>query len=120
MLVGKVEASKRVVRAMPDSPLSRRFHTPSMEWPIGVTQPIPVMTTRFMGVQLAVQADALRSLSTPPRRGKLCAAPDLSRGRSGAAQSLPRRGRIARLSTDRLEHQRRVLSAQAINAADRN
>src|SRR5213079_1072985 len=37
-----------VVFAMPDSPLSRRFHTASMEWPIGVTQPMPVMTTRFM------------------------------------------------------------------------
>src|SRR5438477_12291564 len=48
MLVGKVDASKSVVRAIPDSPLSRRFHTPSMEWPIGVTQPIPVMTTRFI------------------------------------------------------------------------
>ena len=45
MVVGKVEASKMLVRAMPDSPASRRFQTSSMEWPIGVIQPIPVMTT---------------------------------------------------------------------------
>jgi len=30
MLVGKVDASKMLVRAMPDSPASRRRHTPSM------------------------------------------------------------------------------------------
>ena len=33
---------------MPDSPASRRCQTASMAWPIGVIQPIPVMTTRFM------------------------------------------------------------------------
>ena len=49
-VVGKVEALKRVVGAMPDSLLRRRFQTDSMEWPIGVIQPIPVMTTRFMVV----------------------------------------------------------------------
>src|SRR4051812_10555102 len=59
MLVGKVDASKSVVRAMPDSPLSRRFHTASMEWPIGVTQPIPVMTTRFMVRPLEVVATVI-------------------------------------------------------------
>jgi hypothetical protein len=48
MLVGKVEALKRVVRAIPLSPLSRRFHTSSIECPMGVIQPIPVMTTRFI------------------------------------------------------------------------
>ena len=37
-----------LVRAMPDSPSSSRFQTVSMEWPIGVIQPIPVMTTRFI------------------------------------------------------------------------
>src|SRR3954451_8704584 len=73
MLVGKVLASKMVVREMPDSPLSRRFQTDSMEWPMGVTQPIPVMTTRcfisidhpqrspaiaiFLGVGLAADED---------------------------------------------------------------
>src|SRR5215212_9431768 len=72
MLVGKVDASKSVVRAIPDSPLSRRFHTLSMEWPIGVTQPIPVMTTRFM----------------------------------------------AWLRVHFLEHQRRVLSPEAVDGAD--
>jgi len=46
MLVGNVPASKRVVRAIPDSPFISRDHTPSMDWPIGVIQPIPVMTTR--------------------------------------------------------------------------
>src|SRR5688572_21953371 len=70
-VVGNVEASKSVVRSIPDSPASRRLHTPSMSWPIGVIQPIPVMTTRRM----------LIPLSHP------------------------------------LEHQRRVLPAQAVNAA---
>jgi len=46
--VGNVEASKIVVRDIPDSPARSRFHTLSMECPIGVTQPIPVMTTRFI------------------------------------------------------------------------
>src|SRR5579884_3769157 len=48
MLVGNVLASKSVVRAIPDSPASSRFHTASIECHIGVTQPIPVMTTLFM------------------------------------------------------------------------
>ena len=47
MLVGNVAASNIVVRATPLSPAIRRFHTPSMSCPIGVIQPIPVMTTRF-------------------------------------------------------------------------
>ena len=46
-VVGKVRASKRVVGAMPDSPARRRFQTDSMSWPRGVTQPMPVMTTRL-------------------------------------------------------------------------
>ena len=34
------------VKSMPDSPLSSRFQTDSMSCPIGVTQPMPVITTR--------------------------------------------------------------------------
>ena len=37
-----------VVRLMPLSPASSRRQTDSTSCPIGVTQPIPVMTTRFM------------------------------------------------------------------------
>src|SRR4051812_40970329 len=48
MLVGKVDASKMLVRAMPDSPASSRRQTASIACPIGVIQPVPVMTTRFM------------------------------------------------------------------------
>src|SRR5271156_1533052 len=37
-----------VVLAMPDSPASRRFQVASRSSPIGVTQPIPVITTLRM------------------------------------------------------------------------
>src|SRR5215216_5956066 len=81
MLVGKVEASNSVVRSMPDSPASKRFQTSSMECPIGVIHPIPVMTTRFIlpflplppgegGGEGAFQINRF-SLRTPPHPNPL-------------------------------------------------
>src|SRR5215212_6519828 len=91
MLVGKVEASKIVVRAIPDSPLRRRFHTPSMEWPIGVTQPIPVMTTRFMGLVDSSQETEDSRVNSPRRlRGSMHRAFDSPRRVASGARRFDR------------------------------
>src|ERR1051325_11887157 len=61
ILVGKLLVSKRVVRAMPDSPFNTRFQTLSTSAPSEVTQPRPVITTRCL-------IDSSRDASVNPRR----------------------------------------------------
>ena len=55
---------------MPASPANRRFHTPSRSWPRGVTQPMPVMTTRRFIMKLsAIGYRARRQLAAGRARG---------------------------------------------------
>lgn len=54
MRVGYLSAEKRVTGPMPESPARQRLHDSSVDNPIGVINPIPVITTFLMRARLYI------------------------------------------------------------------